>query len=262
LILSGSIWLAIVLLLVAVSLLYVVQQYPEKENKITTNLNMMNTMLVGGLWHGASWNFMIWGGLNGLGIITYKFWKNWDLHLRSTILLLIVFVFAILFFSFNFPLLNIGFVWIGVLCVGTLILEYNPFKLSRKNFKRVETAWAIFQTFVFISFTRLFFRSGSNLDPAEANQTAWTTAKDMVNQIGGVWQFSQIGSIIYGYRHIFLMIIIGMTIHWLPDKLKRRYRILFAQQPLALMLVVVVFAVLIIYQFITADLQSFIYFQF
>ena len=33
-------------------------------------------MLIGGLWHGASWNFVIWGGLNGLGLIVYKFWRK------------------------------------------------------------------------------------------------------------------------------------------------------------------------------------------
>ena len=31
-----------------------------------TRLNLMLTMLLGGLWHGASWNFVIWGGYHGL----------------------------------------------------------------------------------------------------------------------------------------------------------------------------------------------------
>jgi D-alanyl-lipoteichoic acid acyltransferase DltB (MBOAT superfamily) len=262
LILSGSVWLGLIFLLIAGILVYVVWKYPQKKKKITTNLNLMNTMLVGGLWHGASWNFMIWGGLNGLGIITYKFWKDWNIHLRSNILLIVVFIFSLLFIFFDSPLLNIGFVWVGIVYLGTLVLKYNLFKLSHKKIKRLATAWAIAQTFVFISFTRLFFRSGSNLNPEEANQTAWATAKNMVNQIGSTWDFSQIGSIIYAYRSIFLMIILGMAIHWLPDNLKRRYRLVFARLPLTLMAVVVVIAVFIIYQFITSDLQSFIYFQF
>src|SRR5690606_12598995 len=41
-----------------------------------TNLNLMLTMLIGGLWHGASWNFIIWGGLNGLGLVVYKLWRK------------------------------------------------------------------------------------------------------------------------------------------------------------------------------------------
>jgi alginate O-acetyltransferase complex protein AlgI len=34
-----------------------------------THRNIMITMLLGGIWHGASWNFMIWGGLHGLYMV-------------------------------------------------------------------------------------------------------------------------------------------------------------------------------------------------
>ena len=40
-------------------------------------------MLIGGLWHGASLNFIIWGGLNGIGLVVYKFWRKispWEAH--------------------------------------------------------------------------------------------------------------------------------------------------------------------------------------
>ena len=33
-----------------------------------TYFNLMVTMLLGGLWHGASWNFVLWGGLHGLSL--------------------------------------------------------------------------------------------------------------------------------------------------------------------------------------------------
>ena len=36
----------------------------------------MVTMLLGGLWHGSSWLFLIWGGLNGLGLIIHKLWQK------------------------------------------------------------------------------------------------------------------------------------------------------------------------------------------
>lgn len=44
--------------------------------QIDTNINLMLTMLLGGLWHGASWQFIIWGGLNGIGLVVYKFWRK------------------------------------------------------------------------------------------------------------------------------------------------------------------------------------------
>ena len=41
-----------------------------------TYINLMLTMLLGGLWHGASWNFVIWGGLHGVYLAIHK----WILH--------------------------------------------------------------------------------------------------------------------------------------------------------------------------------------
>jgi hypothetical protein len=126
----------------------------------------------------------------------------------------------------------------------------------------LDNAWAVLQTFMFITFTRLFFRSGSNLDPAEANGKAWETAQGMVRQIGSKWDTSIIPDILYQYRNIFIVIVIGMLIHWLPENFKRRYRIWFTRLPLPVMCIVVAAIIFFFYQFITADLQSFIYFQF
>lgn len=117
-------------------------------------------------------------------------------------------------------------------------------------------------TFVFISFTRLFFRSGSNLNPAEANEVAWRTATQMVERIGSHWNWQQVPAILENYAEVFIIFLIGMAVHWLPERFKRRYRLWFAKMPLWLMLCVVVIAVFVVYQFITADLQPFIYFQF
>lgn len=41
-------------------------------SKLRHNVNLMSTMVIGGLWHGASWMFMIWGGLQGLFLIGHK----------------------------------------------------------------------------------------------------------------------------------------------------------------------------------------------
>ena len=49
---------------------------PAFHRWVTTNINLWMTMLLGGLWHGAGWNFVIWGGLNGLGITVYKLWRK------------------------------------------------------------------------------------------------------------------------------------------------------------------------------------------
>ncbi|MDQ4061966.1 MAG: MBOAT family protein [Pseudomonadota bacterium] len=38
------------------------------------SLNLMITMLLGGLWHGASWSFVLWGGLHGLFLVINRLW--------------------------------------------------------------------------------------------------------------------------------------------------------------------------------------------
>ena len=140
------------------------------------------------------------------------------------------------------------------------LVGYSLLAITRSQ--SLSMVWNVALTFVFISFTRLFFRSGSNLDPAEANETAWNTAKNMVNQMGSHWDVNKIPEIMEHYYNVFILIVIGLIIHWLPDNFKRRYRIWFAKMPIPLMIVVCALIVFVIYQFITADLQAFIYFQF
>src|SRR5438270_2097000 len=40
-------------------------------------VNLLATMLLGGLWHGAAWNFVIWGGLHGLYLCINHLWRAW-----------------------------------------------------------------------------------------------------------------------------------------------------------------------------------------
>ncbi|MGE5107931.1 MAG: MBOAT family O-acyltransferase [Sphingobacteriales bacterium] len=37
----------------------------NRKGKVRTYINLMLTMLLGGLWHGANWTFVVWGGLHG-----------------------------------------------------------------------------------------------------------------------------------------------------------------------------------------------------
>jgi D-alanyl-lipoteichoic acid acyltransferase DltB (MBOAT superfamily) len=46
----------------------------KDKSGITTNFNLLTTMLLGGLWHGASWNFIIWGAMHGIALAVHKIW--------------------------------------------------------------------------------------------------------------------------------------------------------------------------------------------
>lgn len=261
-ILSGSVWVTVAILSLALIVTLRSRHSEEKRKELTSNMNRMTTMLLGGIWHGASWNFMIWGGLNGLGMIVYRFWKDKNVYARTLIIGMVAASMFAMTKLFSAPIWNIFFVWTGVIFIGTFIRMIYNLLGGKSEMKMLERCWAVLQTFVFITWTRLFFRAGSNLDPAEANETAWNTATNMVAQIGGKWNMDIIPDIIVSYKNIFLLIIIGMIIHWLPTNFKRRYRLWFAYMPLPVMALIVVLAVFVIYQFVTADLQKFIYFQF
>ena len=46
----------------------------RKTSGIAANFNLLTTMLLGGFWHGASWNFIIWGAIHGVGLGIHKIW--------------------------------------------------------------------------------------------------------------------------------------------------------------------------------------------
>jgi alginate O-acetyltransferase complex protein AlgI len=57
----------------------------NKKGKLRTYINLLVTMLLGGLWHGASWKFVIWGGLHGLGLAVHKLYgKHFKHKIPST----------------------------------------------------------------------------------------------------------------------------------------------------------------------------------
>ncbi len=45
--------------------------------KVFTYTNLVVTMLLGGLWHGASWNFVVWGLLHGVGLALTRVYQVW-----------------------------------------------------------------------------------------------------------------------------------------------------------------------------------------
>jgi alginate O-acetyltransferase complex protein AlgI len=44
----------------------------NRKGHLRTYCNLIVTMLLGGLWHGASWNFVVWGGLHGVALALHK----------------------------------------------------------------------------------------------------------------------------------------------------------------------------------------------
>ncbi len=173
----------------------------SRKGKFRTNINLMITMLLGGLWHGASWKFVIWGGLNGVGIVVYKLWR-----------------------------------------------KISPFKDDKRWWVKF---YSIFLTFNFITFTRIWFRADST-----------QKANELMYQIVHAFDLSQFGAIIAAYYPILLLMVFAYIVHWLPTKTKDWYKRVFVESPIWAKALAIIFAVFLIYQTRTADVQPFIYFQF
>jgi alginate O-acetyltransferase complex protein AlgI len=48
----------------------------SRKGTILTYRNLMLTMLIGGLWHGAGWTFVVWGAIHGSALVTEHWWKG------------------------------------------------------------------------------------------------------------------------------------------------------------------------------------------
>lgn len=74
----------------------------NRKGRFHTYLNLVVTMLLGGLWHGASWNFVVWGGLHGVALAVNKFYRtvtgkarDWEPHgIRKVLGIIVTFHFV------------------------------------------------------------------------------------------------------------------------------------------------------------------------
>ena len=49
----------------------------NRKGKGRAYFNLIATMVIGGLWHGANWTFIVWGALHGAALVVHKLWVQW-----------------------------------------------------------------------------------------------------------------------------------------------------------------------------------------
>ncbi|MEM6267879.1 MAG: MBOAT family O-acyltransferase [Bacteroidota bacterium] len=187
--------------LVLLFFMYLDFKTPRTRVELATASNLMLTMLLGGLWHGSSWMFVIWGGLNGVGLVVYKFWRR-----------------------------------------------ISPWEGKKQWYW---TAWAIFITFNFITFTRIWFRSPD-----------LATADLVMAQIQSNFGWEYIPEVLNNYANVFYVMYLGFVMHWIPESWKAQIKESFVGLPIGWKALAAVVAVFVAYQAVSSDLQPFIYFQF
>jgi D-alanyl-lipoteichoic acid acyltransferase DltB (MBOAT superfamily) len=86
-----------------------------------TYRNLMITMLLGGLWHGAAWTFVIWGGIHGGAMSVERWWRERfpRFHLPAWVAWLVTFhVVCLAWVFFRAPDLGTAFDMLGQLTAG------------------------------------------------------------------------------------------------------------------------------------------------
>lgn len=125
----------------------------DRERTMFTNVNLMTTMLLGGLWHGASIRFIIWGALHGLALAVHKIileiFPNKEEN-KKTILSSFTRVLSILL-TFHF----VAFCWIFFRAkdfatalqvienIGKLTVDFNQWYVVAQGYKNVFALMAI-----------------------------------------------------------------------------------------------------------------------
>jgi D-alanyl-lipoteichoic acid acyltransferase DltB (MBOAT superfamily) len=169
----------------------------------------MVTMVLGGLWHGASWNFVLWGALNGVGLSIDRFVHNifWP---RSG--------------NKNSP------------------LRQTPLLLK---------VLGVIFTFNFITFTRIFFRSRTFADALAMIERIFTNLNP---RLFFIW--------LQEYQVVAALIAAGYLLHWLPRKFKTGFEGFLQKSPVPVQALILAVVIWVVFQFRSADIQPFIYFQF
>ncbi|WP_323591499.1 MBOAT family O-acyltransferase [Aliarcobacter butzleri] len=65
----------------------------NRKGNIRTYVNLITTFLLGGLWHGAGWTFIIWGLLHGIALAIHRFWQSLGFRMNKILAWFITFNF-------------------------------------------------------------------------------------------------------------------------------------------------------------------------
>src|SRR6185312_12652666 len=76
----------------------------NRRGRCRTYLNLIITMFLGGLWHGANWTFVVWGLLHGMGLVLHKYWQEkngkWGIRIPSFVGWVMTYAFSCLAWIF------------------------------------------------------------------------------------------------------------------------------------------------------------------
>ena len=185
----------------------------NRKGKFRQYLNLFITMLLGGLWHGASLNFIFWGALHGIALVIHKMWMG----------------------------ISWGWDWVE---------------------SRVWNVLMVLVTFHFVIFAWLIFRNADVTWDGLFNHGDWGNMGIMLTQIFTNFHPELALQVVTNYWQVFLLIILGYWLHFVPDSVSRAFKRAFVRMPAFLYALALIMLIVVIMQVKTSEIQPFIYFQF
>ncbi|MBO6517385.1 MAG: MBOAT family protein [Bacteroidia bacterium] len=238
----------------------------NRKGKVRTYINLMITMLLGGLWHGAATKFIIWGGLHGGALALHKMWREsfWKFLRVVSIISALIGVYLVGVHPLVTNIMG-GFssevtpwfgqtagLGIGLLVVGAFLFALTYFiKEEHLPALEIPNALAAVFTFHFVAFCWIYFRAQSV-----------EKVKLMLSRIFYDFNLSGVGQRLSEYREVMALIVLGFVIHFIPKRWKEAVKTSLVTMPDFAKVLVCAVVIFICYQAKTADVQPFIYFQF
>lgn len=71
----------------------------SRKGNIRTYINILIVFLVSGIWHGANWNFIVWGLMNGICMVIYRMGRKLFLKIPNVIMIIFTFIFDVFAWS-------------------------------------------------------------------------------------------------------------------------------------------------------------------
>jgi D-alanyl-lipoteichoic acid acyltransferase DltB (MBOAT superfamily) len=114
----------------------------NRKGRLRANGNLLITMLLGGLWHGAGWQFILWGGIHGTLLVINHYWRhlsNWRLP-RPLAVALTLLVVMLAWIPFRADSLTTSlhmferltdWRWEGTFDVATLLIELAAMHIDK-----------------------------------------------------------------------------------------------------------------------------------
>ncbi|MGC5328440.1 MBOAT family O-acyltransferase [Brevibacillus sp. SYSU BS000544] len=72
----------------------------NRKGKFRRHVNLLATMVLGGLWHGAAWTFVVWGLMHGLALVVNHFWRSLGFKMHWLPARLLTFLFVVVAWVF------------------------------------------------------------------------------------------------------------------------------------------------------------------